>query len=397
MTIRPQRADCHDKLPSVARIVDRLLKIDLPPGRSAFLWGPRKVGKSWWLRSRFHERDVRTIDLLQTDVFAELASRPALLRERWDGRLTVIDEVQKVPALLDEVHGLMESRGASFVLTGSSARKPRRGHANLLAGRAWRFEMGPLSALEIEAFDLGRALRHGLLPPHYLSDEPERDLRGYVSDYLREEIAAEAAVRNIPAFADFLRAAALTNAELLNYTNMAAECGVSAKVVRGYVEILEDTLLGARLPPWRKTHKRRLLATDKFYLFDVGVANHLARRVPLPGSADWGKSFEHYILMEILNYRRYREPDLPVSYWRTAGGAEVDFVLGDMCTAVECKSSARVHAGDLRGLRTMAEEQPVQRRVVVCGEREPRRLDDGIEVLPWQIFLDRLWGGDLTR
>lgn len=381
----------------MASVSSRLLHIDLPPGRSAFLWGPRKVGKTWWLRHRYPGNTARFIDLLETDVFAELASRPALLRERWDGRLTVIDEVQKLPALLDEVHGLIERRGASFVLTGSSARKLRRGHANLLGGRAWRFEMGPLSSREIDGFDLDRALRTGLLPSHYLSDAPEWDLRAYIADYLKEEIAAEAVVRNIPAFADFLRAAALANAELVNYTNIAAECGVSAKVVRGYFEILEDTLLGARLPAWRRAVKRRLLQADKFYFFDVGVANHLAKRHPVPGGADHGKSFEHYLLMEILNYRRYRAPELDVAYWRTASGLGVDFVLGDLEVAIECKSGARAHDGDLKGLRALAEEHTVRHRLLVSGEREPRRTDDGIEILPWAMFLDRLWAGELTR
>lgn len=381
----------------MAKVSARLLDIDLPPGRSAFLWGPRQVGKSWWLRHRFSADQVRYIDLLETDVFAELASRPALLRERWDGRLTVIDEVQKLPALLDEVHALIERKGASFVLTGSSARKLRRGHANLLGGRAWRYEMGPLCSREIQGFDLDRALLTGLLPAHYLSEAPERDLRAYVADYLKEEIAAEAVVRNIPAFADFLRAAALTNAELINYTNIAANCGVSAKVVRGYFEILEDTLLGARLPAWRRAQKRRLLLADKFYLFDVGVANYLARRHPIPGGADYGKSFEHFLYTEILNYRRYRAPELDVAYWRTASGLEVDFVLGDLEVAIECKSGARAHDGDLRGLRALAEEHEVRHRLLVSAEREPRRTDDGIEILPWAVFLDRLWAGDLVR
>lgn len=234
------------------KIRTRLLDLKLGKRRSAFLWGPRKVGKSYWLREHFDAGTVDFIDLLQTDVFAELAVRPALLRERWNGRVTVIDEVQKVPALLDEVHWLIENRKGQFILTGSSARNLRRGHANLLAGRAVRHELGPLCSREIDGFDLEAAMTSGLLPPHFLSTEPERDLRAYVADYLKEEIAAEGAVRNLPAFAEFLRAAALTNAELLNCANVARDCGISAKVVQGYFEILEDTLLGARLPPWRR-------------------------------------------------------------------------------------------------------------------------------------------------
>ncbi len=334
------------------------------------------------------------LDLLRTDIFAEYAARPALLRERHDGRLTIIDEVQKLPALLDEVHWLIEAKRARFILTGSSARKLRRGHANLLAGRARRYEMGPLCFPEVEGLELESALGSGLLPPHFLSDDPAADLRAYVGDYLKEEIAAEAAVRNLPAFADFLRAAALTNGEILNYTNVARQCGVSAKVVRGYFEILEDTLLGSRLPAWRGRQKRRLIRADKFYFFDVGIANHLARRRPVVGTPDFGKSFEHFIFMELSNYRRYRAPDLELAYWRTASGMEVDFLLGDMHAAIECKSGRMLDAVDLASMRALADEHDVRRRLVVSLEREPRRID-GVDVLPWKRFLEQLWAGDV--
>jgi predicted AAA+ superfamily ATPase len=354
------------------------------------------VGKTTWLRNHFGAGDARVIDLLKTDDFAEYAGRPALVRKRHDGRLTIIDEVQKLPLLLDEVHWLIENKRASFILTGSSARKLRRGHANLLASRARRYELGPLSLPEVESLDLESAFQSGLLPPHFLSEEPEADLRAYVADYLKEEIAAEAQVRNLPAFSGFLRAVAFSNAELVNYTNIARECGVSAKVVQGYFEILEDTLLGSRLPAWQKSRKRRLIRTDKFYLFDVGVANHLSRRRPLTGTPDFGKSFEQYIWMEVSNYRRYREPDLDLAYWRTSTSLEVDFVLGDMLAAIECKGSERVPPPDLASLRALAEDARVRRRFVVCLEREERRTDDGIEILPWRTFLERLWGGDIV-
>lgn len=379
------------------QIVRRHLAIDLPPDRSAFLWGPRKVGKTYWLHHHFITRGDRVIDLLETDTFAEYVARPALLRERWDGHRTVIDEIQKVPALLDEVHWLISHRGASFLLTGSSARKLRHGHANLLAGRAWRYEMGPLSATELEGFDLERAMWTGLVPPHALSPDPDQDLRAYVADYLKEEIAAEAQARNIPAFADFLRVAAITSSELVNYVNVAREVGVSAKVVRRYFEILDDTLLGLRLAPWTRSVSRRMIQTEKFYLFDVGLANHLARRRPKIGGSDFGKSFEHWVLMEILNYRRYREPDLDVCFWRTSTGMEVDFVLGDMVAAVEVKGTARVSNAHLRGLRALIEDHAVRHAVVVSLEREPRTVAPDIDVLPWQAFLDRLWSGALTR
>lgn len=291
------------------------------------------------------------------------------------------------------MHWLIARKQAQFLLTGSSARKLRRSHANLLAGRAWRYEMGPLSATEVTGFDLERVMTSGMVAPHFLSPEPERDLRAYVADYLKHEIAAEAGARRVPAFAEFLRVAALTSSELLNYTNVARETGVSAKVVRSYFEILEDTLLGARLAPWTRSRDRRMILTEKFYLFDVGVANHLARRRPSLGTSEFGKSFEHLVLMEILNFRRYRAQDLAVRYWRTSTGLEVDFVLGDMQAAIEVKGSARVHAGDLGGLRALCASHRIRHRVVVCLERAPRTLDDGIEVLPWRHFLEWLWAG----
>jgi len=374
----------------------RALELRLPPRGSAFLWGPRRVGKSFWIRQSFP--DAPLIDLLKSDVYADYAGRPALLRERFASRrhgLIVIDEVQKIPALLDEVHWLIENTRLSFLLSGSSARKLRRGHANLLAGRAWRRHLVPFLRREVGEFDLERAMTTGFLPPHFLSREPGEELRAYVGDYLREEIAAEALVRNIPAFSEFLRVAALTSSELINYTNVARESGVSAKVVRSYFDILEDTWLGFRVPPWRRSRRRRLIETEKFYLFDVGVANHLARRAPRLGSPEFGKAFEHYVLMELKGYQAYRRPELEIAFWRTAAGQEVDFVLGEMEVAVEVKAGKRVHDGDLRGLRTLAEESRVRHRLVVCLEDEPRRLADGIEVVPWRQFLERLWDGDL--
>jgi uncharacterized protein len=379
----------------MSRIIKRLLDLDLAKGRSAFLWGPRRTGKTWWINHHFRKSQDHLIDLLKTDVFAEYAARPSLLRERWDGRRTIIDEVQKVPALLDEVHWLIENKKASFLLTGSSARKLRPGHANLLAGRAARCEMGPLSCLEVEGFDLERALRTGMLPPIFLSDDSGADLRSYVGDYLVEEIASEAAVRSLPIFAEFLRVAALSSAEIVNYENIARETGTNARAVKGYFDILEDTLLGFRLSPWLRSRTRRLIRTPKFYFFDVGIANHLARRVPVAGGPEFGKSFEHYVLMEIMNHRRYRAPDLDVAYWRTSTGLEVDFVLGEMRAAVEVKGSARVHEGDLRGLRALGEEHRSCRRFVVCLERAPRVVD-GITILPWREFVDRLHGGDVA-
>lgn len=377
------------------KIIKRLLSIDLPPGKSAFLWGPRKVGKSYWITH--HLKDAILIDLLKTDVFAEYASHPALLRERYQNikKLIVIDEIQKIPALLDEVHWLIENKGISFLLTGSSARKLRQSHANLLAGRAWRRKMTPLSLMEVNNINLEKVMVSGLLPPHYLSPEPIEDIRAYVADYLKEEIAQEGLTRNLPAFSEFLKVVSITNGELLNYTNVAREAGISQKVVRTYFDILYDTFLGFRIPPWRKSSTRRLIETEKFYLFDVGIANYLCRRQPKEGSPEFGKSFEHYILMELIAYQAYAQPDLQISYWRTSSGYEVDFILGDKLTAIEVKGSKRVHEGDTQGLNALREDGNIKRSIIVSLEQEPKLLEKGIEVLPWRIFIERLWAGDL--
>lgn len=376
------------------KILPRKIDIRLPVGKSCFLWGPRKAGKSYWIRQ--HLKDIKLIDLLQTDVFAEYAARPALLRERFENpkRLIVIDEVQKVPQLLDEVHWLIEEFGAQFLLTGSSARKLRKGHANLLGGRAWRRVMLPLSYSEVSGFKLEQALVSGMLPPHFLSQNPLEDLRSYVADYLKEEIAAEAVAQNIPSFSEFLRVAALTSSELLNYTNIARETGVTQRTVRSYFNILEDTFLGFRVAPWTKSKNRRMILAEKFYFFDVGVAGYLARRHPVAGSSDFGKAFEHFILMELRAYQAYKEPEMPISYWRTSSGQEVDFLLGEREVAIEIKSG-NVHEGDLRGLRALLQDGPVKKAIIVSLEKEPRRIAGSIEILPWQEFLALLWSGKI--
>lgn len=377
------------------KITSRILDINLPANRSAFLWGPRKTGKTYWINERFS--DSVLIDLLKTDVFADYASRPSLLREQYQEHkgLVVIDEIQMVPDLLNEIHWLIENSHVSFLMTGSSARKLRRGHANLLGGRAWRYAMAPLTYAETKGFDLEQVIISGLLPPHFLSSDPVQDLRSYVADYLKEEIAAEAVIQNIPAFAEFLRVAALTSGELLNYTNVGRETGVSAKAVRNYFQILEDTLLGFRVSPWRKKKKRRLVETEKFYLFDVGVTSYLARRTPRIGTPEFGKSFEQYILMELKAYQAYRNPELDIRYWRTSSGFEVDFILGDMNVAIEVKGSEKIHSGHTRGLKALLEEHSIRRAIVVSLEKEPRKPHPSIEVLPWRVFLETLWSGEL--
>ena len=376
------------------RIKKRLLSLNLTPDKSAFLWGPRKVGKSYWIQH--HYPDAILIDFLKSDVMAEYMSRPALLRERYQDtqQRIILDEVQKVPTILDEVHWLIENKNIGFLLTGSSARKLRRTQANLLGGRAWRYTMTPLCFPEIENFDIHRVMQTGLLPPHLLSLDPIQDWRAYVGDYLKEEIIAEAVVQNIPAFSEFLRIAAITSGELINYTNIGREAGIKTNIVRNYFQILEDTLLGFRLSPWRRAVNRRLIETEKFYLFDVGLTNYLARRSPQPGTPEFGKAFEHFILLELMAYKAYCNPELPLYYWRTSNGAEVDFILGDMEAAIEIKTAQRVHETDVRSLQLLRSEHPVKKSILVSFESEPKKLGE-IECLPWKIFLEKLWAGGI--
>ena len=382
----------------------RTLGIELPRGQSAFLWGARKTGKSTLLRRRF-PLSAR-FDLLDTRLLLEFTRAPWTLSERIRAlepaqlkRPILIDEVQKVPAILDEVHRLIESEGLGFVLCGSSPRKLKRGRANLLGGRAWRFALHPLTWQEIPDFDLLRAVNRGLIPAHYDSAHHRRALAGYVDDYLREEVFDEGLTRNAPAFARFFDALAFCHGELLNYSNVARDCGVSSKTVKEYFQILVDTLLGTFVEPFSRRRSRAVITSaPRFYLFDVGVANHVAgRRIQRTAGADFGRSLEHFVLMELLAYRSYREHDFPVRFWRTKSGLECDFVLGRKGdVAIEVKGGRRVDRRELAGLRAFVEEHRPRQAIVVCNERAPRRTDDGIRILPWERFLEELWGDEVV-
>ena len=376
----------------------------LPPSGSEtfFLWGPRQTGKSTLLRAAYP--DGRWVDLLKADEYRRYTRRPEFLRQeiKAEGadpsRQVVIDEIQKAPALLDEVHWLIENRGLRFALCGSSARKVRRGAANLLGGRAMRYELRGLVVRELGAdFDLDRLVNHGYLPPVYRSRRPRRVLDAYVGDYLREEIAAEGAVRSLPTFGDFLDAAALSDGGIVNFSNIARDCGISGHTVRAYFGILKDTLLGSWLPAWRKRSKRRVILAPKFYFTDVGIVNRLARRGRLErGSEAWGHAFENWVHHELAAWTAYRGREGGLSYWRLAGGTEVDFIVGDMELAVESKASRRIGRQHLKGLRSLVQDHPeVGRRIVVSLEERARRTDDGIDVLPPEDFVRRLWNGEL--
>jgi predicted AAA+ superfamily ATPase len=367
---------------------------------AVFLWGARQSGKTTYIRDRFPK--AQRYDLLDSALSAELSVRPHLLRE-WTlasrPELVVIDEVQKIPALLDEIHWLLENSPTRFLLCGSSARKLRRGGRNLLGGRSLDYFLFPLTTQEIGTPDLQRLLRNGGLPVHYLTQDAQPLLRAYVDSYLKQEIIDEAATRNVPAFSRFLTVAAHANGQQINYANVARESGVSASTVRSYFQILEDTLIGFTLEPWRKRSKRRLVETAKFYFFDVGVANQLHPEAKLPseGTDRFGQAFEQFLLNEVRAFLAYRQMPRRLSYWRTSSGFEVDLIVGEMEAALEFKATREIRGGDLKGLRALREEQGPHRSIVVSRVEQARRTEDGIEILPWLEFCHELWAGRIVR
>jgi len=389
-------------------MLERRLKMDLPAGQSAFLWGARQTGKSAYLKLHFKESVY--YDLLDTHEVLRLTKNPSLLREEVldldKAKLSqpiIIDEIQKVPELLNEVHWLIENTTAQFILCGSSARKLKTQSTNLLGGRAWVYHFFPLSYSEIPDFDLLRALQHGLVPTHYLSDQKYLGdhLQAYIDVYLTDEIRNEGLVRNLAGFARFLDVAGISNGEMINVTNIAADCGVERTTVQGYFQILNDTLLGEFIYPYRKKVKRNLIsATPKFYMFDIGVANYLGQQkiVGLKGESA-GKAFEHFILMELMAYISINKKRQKITYWRTKNGLEVDFVIGDAKVAIEVKLSTEVKKQNLKGLITFCEEHPNTNALVVSQDKRSRQLianeNTSIRVLPWEKFLELLWQGEI--
>jgi predicted AAA+ superfamily ATPase len=375
----------------------RNLKLEETGHDSLFLWGARQVGKSTLLEKLFPE--ARYYDLLKSEEFERLFRRPALLREELmqsDPKdLVIIDEIQKVPQLLDEVHWLMTNRNIRFVLCGSSARKLKRYGTNLLGGRALRTVMYPLVSAEIPDFNLMRAINNGLLPRHYLVENPQRRLQAYIGDYLKEEIRAEALSRNLTSFTRFLEMAAQCSGEMIVYNNIAQDCGVSAQTVKEYFNILEQTMIGYLIPGFSATTKRRAIQAPKFYYFDVGIANYLLKRKNIEQGTDrFGHAFEHLLMQEIIAYSGYSFSDDRVSYWRTSGGYEVDCIIGQGKAAIEFKSCDEVKSRHTKGLKAFLEEYPQAKAIVVSMDKYRRDLN-GIEVMPVLDFLADLWKGKL--
>jgi predicted AAA+ superfamily ATPase len=379
----------------------RLLQLPTKPKKSFFLWGPRQTGKTTLLKAIY--ADAYRIDLLKTDELMRYTRNPAILREEAAtlprNRLMVVDEIQKAPLLLDEIHYLIQEEQRVFGLCGSSARKVRRGHANLLGGRAVRYELLGLVAEELgQDFSISRFVNTGPLPAHYGADEPGKVLRAYVDDYLREEILQEGLTRRLPVFSDFLRVAAIGDTEIVNMSNVARESGMAVSTVRDHYGILVDTLMGAFLPAFTLRPKRRTIQAPKFYFRDLGVVNHLARRgVVQPGSELFGKAFENWLFHELSVHTRYSGQFYDISYWRLSSGIEVDFVLGSGALAIEAKGKTNITTKDFKGLINFKKDFPtVKSLIIVCLAKKARKTDDGITIMPYQEFINSLWHGNLT-
>lgn len=366
---------------------------------SVFLFGARQTGKSTLLQQRFPK--ARTYDLLERTTFERLQRNPALLEQELsvlpDGALVVIDEIPLLPELLDQVHRLIVRKNLRFILSGSSARKLKRQGVNTLGGRAMLRTLYPLVSAEIPEFDLLRAINQGMLPRHYMArPEVARErLQAYISVYLKEEIKVESLVRNLQAFNRFMEVAALTNGEMVNYSNIASDCGIDSKTVKEYFSILEETLVGYMVPAYTQVVKRKLRQAPRFYYFDVAIPNYLlSRRNLQPGSIDFGHAFEHLMIQEIIAYLGYHNKGNILSYWHTYQEQEVDAVLGQAEVAIEFKSSSEVQLRHLAGLKAFREEHPHARLITVSLD-PVRRLIGDIAVIPAVEFLHDLWTGKI--
>jgi predicted AAA+ superfamily ATPase len=378
------------------QVVDRLPDLrSWLKSKSHFLFGPRQTGKTFLIHQVLP--DVRVYDLLDSSVYLTLSQRPSRLAEEVlpQDKVIAIDEIQRIPELLNEVHRVIEQRKIRFLLTGSSARKLRRGGVNLLGGRARTRFLHPLTCRELGShFNLARAIERGLLPSIYFSDDPKGDLDAYAGTYLQQEIVAEGATRNVPAFSRFLRVAALCNATIVNFTKIANDSQVPRSTVYEYFEILKDSLLLHEVPAWRLTKKRKPLASSKYYFFDVGVVSALQGRLVKPDTPEFGSAFETWLLHELIAYRDYVSGE-GVNFWRSTSGLEVDFILGGH-TAVEVKAKGNVSPSDLKPLGALAQEQLLKRYLCVSLEQRPRQVGE-VTVLPYRLFLDALWDGEFSE
>jgi len=361
--------------------------------KTFFLFGPRGTGKTTLIKHTLS--DTTVIDLLEVRTYREYLKNPSIISEQKLKSIVVIDEVQKLPEMLDEVHRLIEAEKLTFLLTGSSARKLKRGGANLLAGRAWWADMFPLTSIEIPDFDLLTYLNRGGLPAIYPSDDYVEELRAYTALYLKEEIQNEALTRKVVQFSEFLDLMALSNGEEISYQSIAGDCGVSPNSIKNYIQILEDTLVAFQLKAFTKTRKRKAISRSKLYFFDIGVTNTLASRGEImEGSELFGKAFEHFILLEVRAFLSYTRKNVRMCYWRSTSQFEVDLIL-DNRWGIEMKSAKSIQNKHLKGIRALKEEGNIQNFAVVSCDRYERKTQDNITIFPWKLFLEKLWNGNI--
>ncbi len=375
----------------------RIFDIENRLDEAMFLFGGRQTGKSTLLKERFPKAVY--IDLLKSDVRNRFKQHPEEFREsllRYPPEtLVIVDEIQKVPDLLDEVHWLMVEKGLWFILSGSSARKIKKSGANNLGGRAIPETLFPLVSAEIPDFDLERAVQNGMIPRHYAVANARNRMRAYIDLYLKEEIIEEALVQNADEFVRFMEVAAIMDGEILNYENVASDCEVSANTVKAYYKILVDTLLGFEVPAYRKVIKRKLYKAPRFYYFDVGIANHLTKRYHLaPRTPEYGHAFEHLIMQEIAAYLGYTNSDEELTYWHTYENLEVDAVIGDARVAIEIKSKEHIDNDDKKGVTEFAKEHPDTRQIIVSRDRISRRSGD-VDLYYVTDFFKALWAGEI--
>ena len=361
--------------------------------KSFFLFGPRGTGKTTLIQHTLP--DATVIDMLEIKTYREYLKNPSIMSEQKLKPIVVIDEVQKLPEILDEVHRLIEAEKLTFLLTGGSARKLKRGGANLLAGRAWWAELFPLTSNEIPDFDLITYLNRGGLPSVYPSNDYVEELRAYTALYLKEEIQNEALTRKVAQFSEFLDLMALTNGQEISYQSLAGDCGVSANSVKNYIQVLEDTLVAFQLKAFTNTLKRKAISRSKLYFFDIGVTNSLANRGEImEGSELFGNAFEHFILLEVRAFLSYMRKNTKMYFWRSTSRFEVDLILENRW-AVEVKGTTSIQDKHLKGIRALKEEGNIQNFAVVSCDRYERRTQDNISIFPWKLFLENLWNGKI--
>ena len=389
----------------ITQYIDRILDLsELLEDGSQFLFGPRQTGKSSYIKNELKDQAVLYWNLLDITLVSRINSNPSLLRNqlRMSPRksgLVILDEIQKVPFLLDEIHSLIEETDFHFLLTGSSARNLRKKGVNLLGGRAGTSFMHPLVYPEVKDIDYGleKIFARGLLPAAYLSERYDQRLRNYIKAYLQEEIAEEGITRNLPTFLNFLKIAAINNTEITNFSNMANDLGISRAAVSEWYQVLLDTLIISEVPGYGKTRKRKAITKSKYYFFDLGVARKaVGTNPPVDGTSDFGKAFENYIECEIRAYLDYNEIDKELAYWRSTSNFEVDFTIGDDI-AIETKTTRNPTATDLKGLRALKEEGIFSKYILVCRTPVPEQLDDGIQIMPYEYFLENIWQGRVIQ